>query len=348
MKLLFSLFFLCLTTFIQSQTSVIRGIVLYNETPVIGAKIVVNGQEFSSDSTGAFEAKNFTLGKYTITVIKKGYLEKTTNLSLGTSEFKEIVIQLESQYLELNKVKLKGALGEDINLVNQIDLKLRPLSSSQEVLRLVPGLFIAQHAGGGKAEQIFLRGFDVDHGTDFAIYVDGMPVNMPSHAHGQGYADLHFLIPETVDKLEVNKGPHNTLYGDLATAGSGEFKTLTGLNNNLIKAEYGMFGTKRVIGMIDVLGNKKWLSNNQENLYVAGSYKYTNAYFQEKQYFNRVNIFSKYTGTLNNGNLLSFSLSTFQSKWDASGQIPERSVLDGTITRYGSIDPTEGGENRTF
>jgi len=102
---------------------------------------------------------------------------------------------------------------------------LRPVSSSQDLLRLVPSLFIAQHAGGGKAEQIFLRGFDIDHGTDFAINVDGIPVNMPSHAHGQGYADLHFLIPETVSQLEVNKGPHNTHNTEILLLLSGSFKT---------------------------------------------------------------------------------------------------------------------------
>jgi outer membrane cobalamin receptor len=85
---------------------------------------------------------------------------------------------------------------------------LRPINTSQDVLRIVPGLFIAQHAGGGKAEQIFLRGYDIDHGTDINVTVDGMPVNMLSHAHGQGYADLHFLIPETVEKVNFDKGPY--------------------------------------------------------------------------------------------------------------------------------------------
>ena len=86
---------------------------------------------------------------------------------------------------------------------------------------MVPGLFIGQHAGGGKAEQIFLRGFDIDHGTDINLSVDGMPVNMVSHAHGQGYADLHYLIPETVDRIHFGKGPYHTHHGNMATAGFG-------------------------------------------------------------------------------------------------------------------------------
>src|SRR2546422_847846 len=93
-------------------------------------------------------------------------------------------------------------------LIGELDMRLRPRESSQELLRLTPGLLIAQHAGGGKAEQIFLRGFDADHGTDVAISVDGVPVNMVSHAHGQGYADLHWLIPEIVEDVDVHKGPY--------------------------------------------------------------------------------------------------------------------------------------------
>ena len=94
--------------------------------------------------------------------------------------------------------------------------KTNPVNSSQELLRKVPGLFIGQHAGGGKAEQIFLRGFDIDHGTDVVLDVDGMPVNMVSHAHGQGYADLHFLIPETVNKIDFDKGPYYGNKGNLS------------------------------------------------------------------------------------------------------------------------------------
>ena len=94
-------------------------------------------------------------------------------------------------------------VGTQSASISDIDRSLRPVNTAQDLLRLVPGLFIAQHAGGGKAEQIFLRGFDCDHGTDFNISIDGMPVNMVSHAHGQGYADFHFVIPETVDRLRV-------------------------------------------------------------------------------------------------------------------------------------------------
>jgi outer membrane receptor for monomeric catechols len=229
-------------------------------------------------------------------------------------------------------------------VISQIDQQLRPTNSAQDLLRLVPGLFIAQHAGGGKAEQIFLRGFDADHGTDFSVNIDGMPVNMVSHAHGQGYADFHFVIPETVDKLKVYKGTYNPAYGDFATAGAGEFSTKNNIGKSMIKLEGGMYDTYRAVAMIDLLCGKHLFSKLNENLYVAGEYNYTNSFLENKQHFYRYNIFTKYTGQLNSNNFLSFSGSTFSSKWDASGQIPTRAVNDGAITRFGSIDPTEGGQ----
>ncbi len=102
---------------------------------------------------------------------------------------------------DINVVRRINHLSE----ISKVDLAANPVKSSQEILRPVPGLFIAQHAGGGKAEQMFLRGFDLDHGTDINISVDGMPVNMVSHAHGQGYADLHFLQPEVIENIDFDK-----------------------------------------------------------------------------------------------------------------------------------------------
>ena len=114
---------------------------------------------------------------------------------------------------------------------------------------MVPGLFIAQHAGGGKAEQIFLRGFDIDHGTDINLEVDGLPVNMVSHAHGQGYSDLHFVIPELINYVDFNKGPYYADKGDFTTAGYVDFQTKNVLDKNFVKVEGGQFGTIRgVVG----------------------------------------------------------------------------------------------------
>ena len=239
--------------------------------------------------------------------------------------------------------KDSGATVKQANIINKNDILIRPVNSSQDLLRLVPGLFIAQHAGGGKAEQIFLRGFDCDHGTDFASFVDGIPVNMISHAHGQGYADMHFVIPETVKELDVYKGPYYARFGDLATSGAGDFKTFNFLNQNTVKLEYGQFNTKRALLMLNLLDQKHLFSQYKENLYIAGEYRYTDAYFANPQHFWRYNIFSKYYGQLSEYTFLTLSASTFSSKWNASGQIPERAVEDGSIGKFGSEDPSEGG-----
>jgi hypothetical protein len=253
--------------------------------------------------------------------------------------------------LQKNVINLKEVTISDFKtdrqssgIISQLDKQLRPVNSSQDLLQLVPGLFIAQHAGGGKAEQIFLRGFDCDHGTDFSVNIDGMPVNMVSHAHGQGYADFHFVIPETIDKLKVYKGPHNAAYGDFATSGAGEFSTKTKLNKSLIKLEGGQFDTYRAVAMIDVLQGKHLFSKHNENFYVAGEYTYSNSFLENKQDFKRYNAFLKYSTQLGEKHFLTVSGSHFLSNWNASGQIPDRAVKDETITRFGSLDPTEGGQ----
>ena len=214
------------------------------------------------------------------------------------------------------------------------------------MLRSVPGLFIAQHAGGGKSEQIFLRGFDIDHGTDIRITADGLPVNMVSHAHGQGYADLHFLIPETVSELEFGKGPYYARQGNLATAGYVDFRTADVLSNSLVKVESGAYNTWRGLAMVNL--TSKALREKGQNIYVAAEHLYSKGYFESPQDFNRTNAMVKYHGRLNANNFLTTTLSGFKSKWNASGQIPERAVQSGLITPFGAIDPTEGGETGRY
>jgi outer membrane receptor protein involved in Fe transport len=245
-------------------------------------------------------------------------------------------ITLFRKTLKLEEVSISSGLKQ-LNTVSKIDLGIQPVTSSQELLRKVPGLFIGQHAGGGKAEQIFLRGFDIDHGTDINISVDGMPVNMVSHAHGQGYADLHFLIPETVEEIDFDKGPYFAEKGDLTTAGYVEFKTKDKIDNSLISAETGQYNTFRALGMFNLLNTKR------QSAYFTAEYLMTNNYFDAPQNFSRINLFGKYTATFSARDKVSISASHFKSLWDASGQIPDRAVNAGLISFYGAIDPTEGG-----
>ncbi|MEO6938926.1 MAG: TonB-dependent receptor plug domain-containing protein [Candidatus Kapaibacterium sp.] len=218
------------------------------------------------------------------------------------------------------------------------DFALRPRNSAQDMLRLVPGLIIAQHAGGGKAEQIFLRGFDCDHGTDVNISVDDAPVNMISHGHGQGYADLHFIIPEVIQSLDVVKGPYMARYGDLATAGVVAFNTLDSLKENTLKFEGGAFSTYRAEGLL-----KGPALGGSVNSYFAAEVFSSRGYFDSPQNFLRVNMFGKATSAIGEDGKLTASIMSFSSGWDANGQIPQSAVTNGQISRFGSLDPTEGG-----
>jgi outer membrane receptor protein involved in Fe transport len=222
--------------------------------------------------------------------------------------------------------------------LREVDIRLRPRESSQELLRLSPGLVIAQHAGGGKAEQIFLRGFDADHGTDVAVSVDGLPVNMVSHGHGQGYADLHFLIPELVERIEVRKGPYDVRDGDFATAGAVAFHTSDRLARPLVSVRGGSFGTAALVAALPFGGGA-----GEGGGYLAAAGLSSDGPFDLSQRHRRMNLFGKWTAPAGSGREWFAQGSTFSSRWDASGQIPERAVRDGTITRFGAIDPTEGG-----
>ena len=342
-----TLVLLLIVTNSYAQNGKIIGII-YSSGQTISQSIVMLNpvSKFTfSDTSGKFVFKNLIDGNYTLSFSKIGCIPQTKTVKILNGKTIYLTIHLLQNSINIKAITIHAHKWVQGYIFGKYDLQLRPASSTQDLLRLVPGLFIAQHAGGGKAEQIFMRGFDIDHGTDFAIYVDGMPVNMTSHAHGQGYADLHFLIPETVSALEVNKGPHTTKYGDLATAGSGEFRTINTLEKNLIKLEIGQFDAKRALGIFNLLNNSNHLfSKKKEALYTAIEYQFTNSYFEQKQNLNRFNILTKYSGQLNNGDRLILSLSTFRSRWDASGQIPNRKVKDGSITPFGSIDPSEGGQ----
>lgn len=223
--------------------------------------------------------------------------------------------------------------------IRDFDLNIRPVSTAQDMLQLAPGLVIAQHAGGGKAEQIFLRGFDADHGTDVAISSDGIPVNMVSHGHGQGYADIHFAIPELVESIDVFKGPYFARYGNFSTAGAVQFHTKDRIDRNILKIEAGEFNTQKFTGMFQVPTVGK-----HQNAYFAGQFYNTDGPVESVQDFQRLNLYGKFRTDLNETSQLSLSASSFSSAWDASGQIPKRAVDSGLISRFGTIDDLEGGQ----
>ena len=223
-------------------------------------------------------------------------------------------------------------------LIRARDFALRPHSTTQEILNNVPGLLVVQHQGGGKAVQYLIRGFDADHGTDFALFTDGIPVNMVTHAHGQGYADLNYLIPETVSTLELYKGPYFVQFGDFANAGVLNITTKSEFAQNFALAEGGYFATQRY-----VLGASLPVPiENSKSLLAAEAY-FSNGPFENPNDYARYNVFTKLTVEPAPGARWTLLGSVYSGDWDGSGQIPERAVQEGIIGRFGSIDPSEGG-----
>lgn len=318
----------------SSYGQIQKGKVLDSDgNPVENAYLVNTNSESHAHTNefGLFSLDKTVLGDI-IKITALGY--KKSNFTIVSSD--DIII-LEDDIFRLNEIVIQPKLSA-MNVISKIDLETTPVNSSQEILRKVPGLFIGQHAGGGKAEQIFLRGFDIDHGTDIAISVDGMPVNMVSHAHGQGYADLHFVIPETVEKIDFGKGTYYANKGDFATAGYVAFQTKDKIEKSSIGIEVGQFNTLRTVGLFNLLGNQK-----TQSAYIATEYILTDGPFDSPQNFNRINLLGKYSAILKDNSKFSILASRFSSKWDASGQIPQRLVDNGTISRFGAVDDTEGG-----
>jgi len=311
-----SLVFLLLSSYSFAQN--IQGKITDNvKTPIIDAYIYTNkgDKHTHSDKLGQFTLEDIKTGD-TLVITYLGF--QTIERVLEAKDFEHTLsFSMKEAFFDLEQISISNSV-KSVNKIATIDLKVTPVNSSQEILRKVPGLFIGQHAGGGKAEQIFLRGFDIDHGTDITIAVDGMPVNMVSHAHGQGYADLHFLIPETIDNIDFGKGPYYSDKGNFNTAGYVEFKTKDKIESSSIGLEYGQFNTSRIFGLIDLLTTEK------HNAYVATEYLLTDGPVDSPQDFNRINLMGKYTGEFNNNDRFSVLLSHFQSKWTASGQIPQR------------------------
>jgi outer membrane cobalamin receptor len=299
------------------------------------------------------------------TTLLISYIGYSTKIIQAHGGAERIIVPFMRGAVDLKEVQISPNVNNaSFHTLSAIDLNLRPVNSSQDLMRLVPGLFIAQHMGGGKAEQIFVRGFDADHGTDIDVSVDGMPVNMVSHIHGQGYADLHFVIPETVADFDYGKGPYYTEKGDFATAGYLNLDTKDALDKSMVSLEAGRFNTFRGMAALNLLGSAA--KSRGENWYIAGEYNYTDGPFTFAEHYKRFNAFSKYTKQLNADNKLTLSASAFTTSWRASGEIPERAVEANSVAvnaagqaytlpeyanptgRFGTIDSAQGGKTSRF
>jgi TonB dependent receptor/TonB-dependent Receptor Plug Domain len=220
------------------------------------------------------------------------------------------------------------------------ELGNRPLLRPAEVLEAVPGLVVAQHSGDGKANQYFLRGFNLDHGTDFATFVDGVPVNMPTHAHGQGYSDLNFLIPELIDRVDYRKGVYYAEEGDFSAAGAAEIHYRNRLAGSFVTASVGEQGYRRLVGATSVA-----LAGGE--LLLGGEFGLTDGPWVLPEDYRRASGVIKYTAG-DDGLGYSIALMGYDGDWRATDQIPQRAESSGLISRFGNIDPTDGGRTHRF
>ena len=308
--------------------------------PGVTVRVVETGAGTGTGPGGAFRFDGLRAGTYTLRASRIGFASADVRVAVQDGRPSRVEIALVSAELRLAEVlaevdRPRSAASSES--VQAFDLLTRPTASAQDLLRLVPGLITAQHAGGGKAEQIFLRGFDADHGTDVAVHVDGAPVNMVSHGHGQGYADLHFVIPETVERMDVSKGPYHADDGDFATAGSVRFATRDRLDASLVRVRGGSFGAFETTALVGLPGG------GTSDAYAAAQVVRTDGPFAASQDFHRVNLFGKATRSLASGAVVRASAGGFASAWNASGQVPERAIAQGAITRFGALDAGEGG-----
>jgi hypothetical protein len=215
------------------------------------------------------------------------------------------------------------------------EVNARPFTRPAEALEVTPGLIITQHSGEGKANQYFLRGYNLDHGTDLAIFVDDMPVNMRTHGHGQGYADLNFLIPELIGSADVRKGPYFADEGDFSSVGAIHVSLLGSLQKQVAQMTIGSFGYQRYLGM-----GSTPLANG--TLLYAGELAFYDGPWVNPDDMRKLNGVLRYSqGDANNG--FSVSGMAYSNRWNSTDQVPLRAVNSGQIGLYGALDPTDGG-----
>lgn len=235
---------------------------------------------------------------------------------------------------------LASADSASVGTVLAAQLENRPTLRTGEVLEVVPGLIVTQHSGDGKANQYFLRGFNLDHGTDLASRVDGLPVNMPTHGHGQGYSDINFLIPELVQRIDYKKGTYYADEGNFSAAGAVDLSYARHLDKSLAVIGGGEDGYRRAMLAV----SPQWGDND---LIAAVDYQHNDGPWDLAEGFRKINGLFKYThGDTDAG----FGLTAmgYDGKWKSTDQIPLRAVADGAIDRFGFIDPTDGGETHRY
>jgi len=322
------------------------GAVIAGATVRVRSAIGTIQKTTKSETNGSFILSGLAAGNYRLVVSNPGFEAKEILVTLGKTNATaplrislavgavNTTINVQGREDELIGVAESGTQGT----VGATEIQDRPILRSGEVLETVPGLIITQHAGGGKANQYYLRGFNLDHGTDFAIFIDDMPLNLPSHAHGEGYSDMNIVIPEFVKRVNFEKGPYYANVGNYGSAGTAHVEYFKTLPRNFFQVEGGMYGYGRtVFGASQKLGLGSLLYGG-EAYYDNGPWKHPDAYAK----FNGLLTYSQ--GGDANG--ISITARAYHGKWHSSDQIPVSAVP--LVGLYGTLDPTDGGHSQRY
>ncbi|ATZ74145.1 TonB-dependent receptor [Idiomarina sp. X4] len=234
------------------------------------------------------------------------------------------------------------AMSASEGVLGQEEIEIRPMLRTGELMELIPGMSATQHSGSGKANQYFLRGFNLDHGTDFATYVDGMPINMPTHGHGHGYTDINFLIPELIDQVVYQKGSYYGDVGDFSGAGSVGFSTQMSRKKGLAKVSVGEDAYQRILLADDVSHGSR-----SSTLYGLEYQTYNGPWTDVDEDVNKLNAVARHSIRTDNG-LLTLGAMGYKNEWNSADQIPARAVEQGQIDELGSIDDTLGGKTHRY
>jgi hydrogenase/urease accessory protein HupE len=287
-------------------------------------------------ATALVQGLSFVLARAVVATLVLGAGGKVA--AAGTNSFPDPIV--------LDEVVVEGRADSMIGIadsatqgtVGAAQLADRPTLRPGEVLETVPGVIITQHAGGGKANQYFLRGFNLDHGTDFATYLDGMPLNLPTHAHGQGYSDMNIVIPELVQRVNYQKGVYYAENGDFSSAGAARLDFFQVLPQSIATIEGGMFGYGRVL-----YADSTPVNGGQ--VLCAGEYLHSDGPWDKPDDFNKFNGHLSYSrGDAANG--FSLTARSYYGVWDSSDQIAQSAVSDGLVSRFGTLNDTTGGDSQ--
>ncbi len=299
-----------------------------------------------SDTNGDFIISGLSAGNYRLVVSNPGFETREISFIVHATEASaplRITLVVGSVNTTVNVQGREDSLIGNANSATQgtvgaTEIQNRPILRSGEILETVPGMIITQHAGGGKANQYFLRGFNLDHGTDFAVFLDGMPLNLPSHAHGEGYADMNTVIPEFVERVDFQKGPYYADDGNYGSAGTANVVFFKTLPQNFFTVEGGMHGFGRAVFGVSKKTGSGTLLYGGEAYHDDGPWKHPDDY-------------SKFNGLLSysrGGDDKGFSITArgYHGKWSSSDQIADNAVP--LVGFFGTLDPTDGGNSQRY